>query len=96
MLEELCDIKEKKKERLDLWEVIDLVVLDRGEEQLGNLSEYGMEFALEKYGEGNFNSDAHIFYGRNFEYFSNYKNQKSLFETRQKFNKLIECGKIRL
>lgn len=96
MLQKLSKKNLEIKRKMDLWEIINLVVLDKGEEQLGSLSEYGMESALKKYEKGEFNLDAHDFYSKNFLYFSNYDSSRSLFENKQRFNKLIETGKIRL
>lgn len=93
MLEEKI---KKETLNLELWEVIDLVVLDKGEEELGKLSQYGMECALNNYQSGIFERNAHNFYSNNFIYFVGYHNQKNLFENKQRFNKEINSGKIRL
>ena len=87
--------KRIEEEKIQFWQVIDLIVQREGEQVLGNLSEFGMEEMLMQYIRGRFSKEAHEFYGRYLLDFAGTKEGVSLYESRQRFNKEIRDKVIR-
>ncbi|MCA9495951.1 MAG: hypothetical protein KC589_03335 [Nanoarchaeota archaeon] len=54
---------------LDIIRIVDDVVMDKGDDSLGDLSWYGMMDGIERYFKGRYNDKVHNFIKENLEYF---------------------------
>lgn len=57
---------------IDIISIVDLVVIEKGDECLGHLSWYGVMVSLERYFGGKYDENAYKFISNNIEYFEKY------------------------
>ncbi len=78
---------------LEVWQVLELIVEEKGDKEFGRLSNFGMENAIESYIVGKFSIDVHRFYNRNRLYFSFSRVGEDLKKRYEMFNiELIKNG----
>ncbi len=79
----------------DLMALLDLIELENGFEDFGNLSVYGMALKLRNYCRGIYSEDAYSFYKKNSRYFLyNLEIDKKIRMKQRKFNKENKMNNI--
>lgn len=79
---------------LELWQIIRQIEIDKGDKEFIGLSQYGMEYAIERYMRGNYSKKAEQFYNRNRLYFTIYYDRaEDLKRAQDRFNQERENEK---
>ncbi|NCC70715.1 hypothetical protein EOM09_03980 [bacterium] len=79
----------------ELMVLLDLIELENGFDDFGNLSVYGMALKFKNYCRGIYSEDAYIFYKKNSRYFLyNLEIDKKIRMMQRKFNKENKMNNI--